>query len=100
MPRHDPVKRPDPLDDPDYARFAWGRFRRILWWMAGFSALTGGGAVALLWRQTGPLPIHMAIATFLGVTCTILMAAALMGLIFLSSGSGHDEAVDRFEPEE
>ena len=103
MPQHDPVPGPahrDPLDDPAYAPHAWGRFRRILRWMAVVSAIAGGIAVAVLWRLNGPLPIHMAIATFLGVACSILMAAALMGLIFLSSGSGHDEAVDRFEPED
>ena len=106
MPEHDPIPaaRPhpsvDPLADPAYAPRAWGRFRRILGWMAAVSTLAGVGAVAILWHLNGPLPIHMAIATFLGVGCTILMAAALMGLIFLSSGSGHDEAVDRFEPDD
>lgn len=101
MPQHDPIpgrQPPDPLSDPAYAPLAWGRFKRILRWMALISTLTGVGAVALLWHLNGPLPIHMAIATFLGVSCTILMAAALMGLIFLSSGSGHDEAVDHFDP--
>ena len=102
MAQHDPLPvmaTPDPLADPAYAPFAWRRFKRILWWMAAVSAACGGGAVALLWRLNGPLPIHMAIATFLGVACTILMAAALMGLVFLSSGSGHDEAVGTFDPD-
>ncbi|MES2336644.1 MAG: hypothetical protein V4537_00945 [Pseudomonadota bacterium] len=67
--------------------------------MTAVSAAAGGAAVAVLWRLNGPLPIHMAVATFLGVGLSILMAAALMGLIFLSSGSGHDEAVDSFEPD-
>lgn len=103
MPRHDPTHRsgkgPDPLADPAYALHAWGRFKRILRWMALVSTATGGGAVAILWHLNGPLPIHMAIATFLGVGLSVMMAATLMGLIFLSSGSGHDEAVDRFEPD-
>ena len=88
------------MADPAYAPHAWRRFKRILWWMTGFSALCGAGAVAALWRLNGPLPIHMGIATFLGVALSILMAAALMGLIFLSSGSGHDEAVGDFAPED
>jgi hypothetical protein len=101
MPNPDPIPaRPDPLTDPANAPHAWGRFKRILRWMTFVSALAGGIAVAVLWNLNGPLPIHMAIATFLGVGLSILMAAALMGLIFLSSGSGHDEAVDRFEPED
>lgn len=86
----------DPLDDPTYAHFAWGRFRRLLKWMAAVAALAAGVAVALLWHLVGPLPIHMAIATALGVGLSVLMAAVLMGLIFLSSGTGHDAAVDRF----
>lgn len=100
MPQHDPLPRPDPLDDPAYAGFAWGRFKRILRWMALFSSATGVGAVATLWHSLGPLPVHMAIATFLGVSLSILMAALLMGLIFLSSGSGHDEAVERHDRHE
>ena len=104
MPQHDPPPRrsargpsSDPLGDPVYAPLAWGRFKRVLKWMALLSTALAAGAVALLRHMNGPLPVHMAIATFLGVGCTILMAATLMGLIFLSSGSGHDEAVERFD---
>lgn len=109
MPQHDippaarrpaPDVRVDPLADPGYAPHVWGRFKRILAWMALFSAGIGAGSVAILWHLGGPLPIHMIIATFLGVGLSILMAAALMGLIFLSSGSGHDEAVGTFEPDD
>ncbi|URW75104.1 hypothetical protein M9980_11155 [Sphingomonas donggukensis] len=84
-----------PLDDPAYAAFAWARFRRIMRWMALASAVAAAVAVAVLWHAVGPLPVHMAIATALGVGLSVLLAAALMGLMFLSSGSGHDEAVDR-----
>ncbi|HWK36044.1 hypothetical protein [Sphingomonas sp.] len=86
---------PSGLDDPDYAAFAWARYRRLLSWMALVAAVTAGAAVAILWEWVGPLPIHVAIATALGVGFTILMAAALMGLVFLSSGTGHDEEVER-----
>ncbi len=102
MPQPDPLplaSASDPLSDPAYAPFAWRRFKRILRWMAAFSTACGAGAVAALWHLNGPLPIHMGIATFLGVALSILMAAALMGLIFLSSGSGHDEAVGTFDPD-
>jgi hypothetical protein len=30
----------------------------------------------------------------------VLLAGALMALIFMSSGTGHDEDVARFEPED
>jgi len=100
MPQHDPLptrRKPDPLDDPAYAPHAWRRFKTILRWMTVVSVLIGAGAVGLLWHGSGPLPIHMAIATFLGVSLSIMMAALLMGLIFLSSGSGHDEAIEQFD---
>jgi len=88
------------LDDPEYAAFAWARYRWLMRWMGLVSAVTAAIAVAVLWWYLGSLPIHMIVATALGVGLSVLMAAALMGLIFLSSGSGHDEAVDRFDPEE
>lgn len=36
------------------------------------------------------------VATSAGVAFTVLLAGALMGLMFLSSGSGHDEDVANF----
>jgi len=103
MPQHDklpPRPAPDPLADPAYAPHAWRRFKRILRWMSAVSVACGAAAVAVLWHTVGPLPIHMAIATFLGVALSILMAALLMGLIFLSSGSGHDEAVEHIDEDD
>lgn len=86
---------PTGLDDPAYAAHAWRRYRRLLGWMALVALACAAAAVAILWWWIGPLPIHAAIATALGVGFTILMGAALMGLVFLSSGTGHDEAVDQ-----
>jgi hypothetical protein len=88
------------LDDPDYAAFAWGRYRRILKAMALVALLTSGLAELILWLWLGELNFVTASATFLGVFLTMLLAAALMGLMFLSSGSGHDERVeDRLKDE-
>lgn len=81
------------LDDPHYAAFAWGRFKKILWWMAGVAALASMVAVGMMWWSLGWMRIHIAIATVLGTFFTIMMTAALMGLMFLSSGTGHDEQV-------
>ena len=54
----------------------------------------------LLHRTNGPLPVHFYIATALGVGGTMLLTAALMGLVFLSSGTGHDESIeDPLNPE-
>lgn len=44
------------------------------------------------------LTIHMMIATAAGIGGSVMLGAALMGLVFLSSGSGHDESIeDPFE---
>ncbi len=86
------------LDDPDYAAFAWSRFRRLMTWMVLASLVATAGGLWLLRAMIGPIPVHMAIATGLGVFFAVLLAAALMGLVFLSAGSGHDETiVDPFE---
>ncbi|UZK68934.1 hypothetical protein OKW76_12965 [Sphingomonas sp. S1-29] len=84
------------LDDPAYAALAWRRFRRILGWMAVLAIVCAAAGVATLYWWTGIMPLHMGIATALGIGLTVLMGGALMGLVFLSSGSGHDEHVDRF----
>ena len=88
------ARAPDPLDDPDYAAFAWGRYRRILLVVAGVAAVAALAAV--LWLRADPAAdMHALVATGLAVFGSILLTGALMGLIFLSSGSGHDEHVGR-----
>ena len=82
------------LDDPEYAAFAWGRFRRILRWMALAALIACAAAEYWLYRVLGELNFVTASATFLGVFSTIMLTAALMGLMFLSSGTGHDEQVE------
>lgn len=88
------MKRAEGLDDPEIATVAWARFRRIMGWMA----LVGAGCVlaALGWLSTRgtPMPIHMIIATTLGVWLTFMLGTGLMALVFLSSGTGHDEQVE------
>ena len=87
---------PHGLDDPEYAAFAWARYRRLLGWMALAALLIVTIAVWLLDLWYGPLSWIAILAAIGGFGATIMMAAALMGLVFLSSGSGHDEDVDRF----
>jgi hypothetical protein len=89
---------PNDLDDPAYAAFAWTRYKRLMLWMVVASATATIGGLMLLRAMIGPIPIHMAIATGLGVFFAVLLAAALMGLVFLSAGSGHDDKIhDPFE---
>lgn len=90
---------PSPLDDPGNARNAWARYRRLMKWMS-LSALVAVvvGLGGLRWSVGPDLTIHMMIATAVGVGGSVLLGAALMGLVFLSSGSGHDESIeDPFE---
>ena len=87
------------LDDPAYARFAWRRFRRILLAVTGVGIVAAVVAVHLLGRAYGPLGWVATLATIGGVVGSVAMAGALMGLAFMSSGTGHDEAVERFGEE-
>jgi hypothetical protein len=91
MPRHDPLPRRPRRADHD-AR-AWARFKRIMAWMALGAVVTVLLALIYLKSFGDPVPLHMQIATILGVGLTFLVGTGLMGLVFLSSRSGHDEDV-------
>ena len=82
-----------PLDDPATAAHAWGRFRVILRWMMLVTVTLVLGALWVLYRSNGTVSIHLYIAAALGIGFTMLLASALMGLMFLSSGTGHDAAI-------
>ncbi len=83
-----------PLDDPDNSEFAWSRFRRMLRAMALVSVLIAVIALGWMYYFIGEMTLAIGLATLFGVGLTVFMAAALMGLVFLSSGSGHDDDVD------
>jgi len=57
------------------------------------TAFLGAACLAFLYRTEGAVSIHMYIATGLGVGLAMMLTAALMGLVFLSSGTGHDESI-------
>lgn len=84
---------PSPLDDPEKAAHAWARYLRIMRWMMLATVGLVAIAVVVLYRSNGLVSIHFYIATALGIGFTMLLASALMGLVFLSSGTGHDDAV-------
>ena len=81
---------PHALDDPDQARHAWRRFRMLMRWMWLAAALCAGAALWWLGSAYGPLGWWTVGMTVLGVGGSVALAGALMGLVFLSSGTGHD----------
>ena len=91
------TRQQPPLSDPEYAAFAWRRYRRLMIWMTFAASIAVLAALAYLKATVGALPLPIILATVAGVGFTVLLAAALMGLVFLSSGSGHDQDVADFE---
>jgi uncharacterized protein (DUF2062 family) len=87
MPRHDPIP---PKAEP--SALAWARYRNIMKWMALASAIAAALAVAWLKATSDSMPWQMVLATVAGVGLSVLLGTALMGLVFLSDRTGHDEA--------
>ncbi len=86
--------KPSALDDAAYANFAWSRYKRLLSWMAFASLLAVVAGLMWINVMVPNASIHMYIATGLGIFFSVLLSAALMGLVFLSHGSGHDDSID------
>jgi hypothetical protein len=98
MPRHDPVpprRTAAPAHDREREAEAWARYKQTMKWMALAAVVTV--LLALIWLKSfgDPVPVHMTIATILGVGLTVLVGSGLMGLVFLSSRSGADEEAGR-----
>lgn len=93
------MPKPDPTPRRRIANpHAWARYWRIMRWMTLLALACV--VVALIYFKTGtsPVPVHMVIATSLGVFLTVMVGTGLMSLAFLSSGTGHDEdAADPFD---
>lgn len=81
------------LDNPETAAFVWTRFRRMMRWCGAVAVLVMIAVTAALWPAFGPGSIHLYIASALAAGGIVMLVGALMGLVFLSSGTGHDEAV-------
>lgn len=90
-----------PLEDPENAAYAWARYKRIMRFMMMVTVGVVIIALALLYDGESAKSVHFYIATALGIGFTMLLGSALMGLAFLSSGTGHDESVtDLMEDDE
>ena len=95
MPEHDPA--PPSLER---AAVAWARYKKLMSWMAVVAVVAVLLALIYLKRSGDPVPVHMVIATIAGVGLSVLLGTALMGLVFLSHSSGHDDAAGGGEERE
>lgn len=84
---------PSPLDDPSSAAFAWARWKRMMRAMGGATAVTVVAILAYLRASGTAMTVHFYIAVGLGVGASMMLMGALMGLVFLSNGTGHDASV-------
>ncbi|MEY2926764.1 MAG: hypothetical protein RL367_1241 [Pseudomonadota bacterium] len=82
-----------PLDDPAYAAFAWGRYKKLMWWMAIAATVTTTASLIFLRISIGELPFLIGLFVAGGIFVAVMLCAALMGLVFLSAGSGHDDCI-------
>lgn len=82
-----------PLDDPHVAAHAWRRYKRLMCWMALVTTITVIVALGAIYAQEGMVSIHFYIASALGVGLAMMLMSALMGLVFLSNATGHDDAI-------
>ena len=82
-----------PLDDARNANFAWARYKWLMKLMGGVTLTVVVLSLILLYRINGVVSIHFYIATGLGIGAAMMLMAALMGLVFPSSGTGHDESI-------
>lgn len=87
-----------PLDDPENAAYAWARYRQIMRILLTVTIVTVAIAIGILYAYNGAISVHFYIAVALGISLTMLLGGGLMGLVFLSNGTGHDESVDNRLP--
>lgn len=69
------------------------RFRVLLVSALAVSAVVTPAALFFLAITGTPLRLHLVLSLGLAITLSLLLAAGLMGLLFYSSASGHDQRV-------
>ena len=85
--------KPSPLDDARISAHAWRRYKRLMKGMAAFTLGVVAVALGVFYWINGLVSVHFFIATALGIGFMMMLTAGLMGLVFLSSGTGHDDSV-------
>lgn len=88
------MTRPSRLEDPEYANYAWKRYWRLMRWMLLVTVTVTLLVLGSFWWFNGMVSIHFFIATAGAIVGAMMLTAALMGLVFLSSGTGHDESIE------
>lgn len=83
-----------PLENPEIAAIAWSRYKRLLKRWGLVTLVVCAVTIVYLAFEFGLPSIHLYIATVLGIAGVIMLTVALMALLFLSSGTGHDESID------
>ena len=73
----------------------WRRYRRLLALMCAIAAVAIGGALVVLHGDGVVLRPNFVVALALGIGVSLLLAGALMGLVFVSANSGHDDSIER-----
>jgi len=94
MPRHDPIPRTRKTDY-ERAAVAWERYKRMMRRMVLLAAATVGLSLLYLKRSGAPMPLHLVVATMAGIGLIVLLGTGLMGLIFLSNRTRHDDEAAR-----
>lgn len=84
----------EPMTDSSDARRRYWRFVRIMAWIALAGVLL---SLAWLYLTGAPFRLHFVLAIALGIAGSVMLAGMLMGLVFFSNRSGHDETVARDE---
>ena len=87
------MPHPDPIPPRlEASALAWTRYKTMMKWMALAAAIAAALAVAWLKATSEAMPWQMVLATIAGVGLSVLLGTALMGLVFLSDRTGHDDA--------
>lgn len=61
--------------------------------MGGFTLIVVAVALVGFALAGEPVSIHFYVAVAAGIAGTMMLTGALMGLVFLSNGTGHDDAI-------
>lgn len=95
MSENDPRRATDPESHARRLAEARRRFFLLLKVMLLASLVVLAGAFYWLHASGTPMPVHLIVAVSIGVIGSLMLAAALMGLVFFSSASGADDDADQ-----